>query len=99
MSTRRPAGQGQTALPGPTQHAVRVNETKLLTYTSRDTANWWALFRARGPEHRFVTVSPGFIGSTVDVLCDSREHAEWLRDDLIARGVPKAALGLAERTT
>jgi hypothetical protein len=77
---------------------VRVEETRALTYSTRETANWWALFRSRGPERRFVTVTVGFIGDLVDVLCDSREHAQWLHDNLVDQGIPKAALKITERT-
>jgi hypothetical protein len=74
--------------------AVRVNEVLALTYTSRETANWWVLYRGHGPAERFVIVSASFIGDTVDVLCDDREHAEWLVSYLIERGIPKAALDI-----
>jgi hypothetical protein len=77
--------------------AVRVNEIVALTYTSRDVANWWALYRLRGPTERFQIVDAGFIGDTVDVLCDDREHAEWLCAYLAEHGIPKAALNIATR--
>jgi hypothetical protein len=97
--TRRPGpGQAVLDLPAPQQYAVRVNEVLALTYTSRETANWWVMYRGHGPEQRFVIVSAGFIGDTVDVLCDDREHADWLRDSLIERGIPKAALTITQRT-
>lgn len=94
----RQPGPGQAALdidgqpPARPTVAVRVNEVLALTYTSRETANWWVLYRGHGPEERFVIVTAGFIGDTVDVLCDDREHADWLHGYLIERGVPKAAL-------
>lgn len=96
-----PAGQQQLDIPGtpaprPTP-AVRVNEALALTYTSRDVANWWALYRLRGPTERFQIVSAGFIGDTVDVLCDDHAHALWLHDFLIEQGIPKAALTIVTR--
>jgi hypothetical protein len=96
---RRAAGPGQAVLELPPlpQHAVRVNEVLALTYTTRETENWWAMWRGHGPEQRFVIVTAGFIGDSVDVLCDDREHAEWLHADLIERGIPKAALKIVER--
>lgn len=101
----RPQSTQQTHLdiPGtPTPKpliAVRVNEALALTYTAREAANWWALYRAHGPEKRFVIVTAGFIGDTVDVLCDDQAHAEWLRDDLIERGIPETALKIVRPTT
>jgi hypothetical protein len=85
-------------VPAPRQYAARVNEVLALTYTSRETANWWALYRGHGPAERFAIVSAGFIGDTVDVICDDHEHADWLHGYLIERGIPKAALKITERT-
>lgn len=72
--------------------AVRVNEVVVNLYTPRQTANWWALFRARGPVERFTIVTASIPGDLVDVACDDREDAEWLRDHMIERGIPKTAL-------
>ena len=72
--------------------AVRVNEVVVNLYTPRETANWWALFRARGPRERFTTVTASIPGDLVDVACDNREDAEWLRDHMIEQGIPKTAL-------
>ncbi|MFP8944739.1 hypothetical protein ACLIYM_25350 [Streptomyces fenghuangensis] len=72
--------------------ALRVNEVVALAYTPRDTANWWALYRARGPASRFTVVQATIPGDIVDVACDDLEHAEQLRDLLIEQGIPKTAL-------
>jgi hypothetical protein len=72
--------------------ALRVNEIAALTYTTREAANWWALYRARGPVERFTIVKSYIPGDVVDVACDDRQDAEWLRNHLIAQGIPKSAL-------
>lgn len=72
--------------------ALRVNEASVNLYTPRATANWWALFRAHGPASRFTTITAAIPGDLVDVACDTREDAEWLRDLLIEQGVPPTAL-------
>lgn len=72
--------------------AVRVNEVVVNLYTPRETANWWALFRARGPAGRFTVVTAAIPGDLVDVACDDRADAEWLRDHMIEQGIPKTAL-------
>lgn len=72
--------------------AVRVNEVVVNLYTSRDTANWWALFRARDTAERFTTITASIPGDLVDVACDDRTDAEWLRDHMIERGIPKTAV-------
>lgn len=81
-----------TSLSPVTSAAVRVNEVVVNLYTPRETANWWAIFRARGPASRFTIVTPAIPGDLVDVACDNREDAEWLRDHLIERGIPSTAL-------
>ena len=72
--------------------AVRVEEIRVATYSSRAAADWWTLFRLRGPAERFTTVTPGFPGDVVDVACDDRADAEWLLGHMVAQGIPKAAL-------
>jgi hypothetical protein len=61
-------------------------------YTKRETASWWTLYRARGPAARFTVVTTSVPGDLVDVACDDRADAEWLRDHMIERGIPKTAL-------
>ena len=81
--------------------ALRVEEITALTYTSRETAEWWIRYRDHGPVARFVPVPVpgrvGFPGQLVDVLCDDREHAEWLRSHMIARGIPRSALKIVSQ--
>lgn len=74
--------------------AVRVEEILALTYTSGEAAAWWIRYRDHGPSARFAPVAGriGFPGQLIDVLCDDRGHAEWLRTHLITLGIPKAAL-------
>lgn len=72
--------------------AVRLNEVVVNLYTPRETANWWALFRAHGPAERFTLVTASTPGDLVDVACDNRADAEWLRDHMIERGIPKTAI-------
>jgi hypothetical protein len=72
--------------------AVRVNEVVVNLYTPRATADWWALYRARGPAARFTIVTTSIPGDLVDVACDDRADAEWLRNHMIEQGIPKAAL-------
>lgn len=72
--------------------AVRVNEVVVNLYVPRETANWWALFRARGPAERFTIVTTSIPGDLVDVACDDRSDAEWLRDHMVERGIPRTAL-------
>lgn len=89
----RPAEQATLPL---SRTAVRVNEVKALLYTTRQTANWWTLYRSRGPEERFRTVVVGFPGDVVDVVCDSQEHAHDLMKLLIDRGIPPRALKIVQ---
>lgn len=72
--------------------AVRAEETRALTYSSRAAADWWALFRKRGLAERFTTVQAGFLGDVVDVACDDQDDAEWLLEHMVSQGIPKAAL-------
>lgn len=72
--------------------ALRVNEVVVNCYSPRETANWWALYRAHGPAERFTTITAAIPGDLVDVACDNVEDAEWLRDLLIERGIPRTAL-------
>lgn len=72
--------------------ALRVNEVVVNCYCSREAANWWALYRARGPASRFTTVLAAIPGDLVEVACEDRQDAEWLRDLLVERGIPKTAL-------
>lgn len=72
--------------------ALRVNEVAVNLYSPREAANWWALYRARGPADRFTTVTAAIPGDLVDVACDDAGDAEWLRDLLIERGIPRTAL-------
>lgn len=81
-----------TSPPPAAPAAVRVNEIDINLYTPRATANWWALFRARGPAERFTTVTASIPGDLVDVACDDRTDAEWLCDHMIERGIPKIAV-------
>ncbi|MFD5251308.1 hypothetical protein ACFWM5_00495 [Streptomyces bobili] len=78
--------------PLATPAAVRVNEVVVNLYTSRDTANWWALFRARGPVERFTIITASIPGDLVDVACDDHADAEWLRYHMIEMGIPTTAL-------
>jgi hypothetical protein len=68
-----------------------VNEARVLC-SDRGTSFWWE-FLARRP-HEVTTPSIG--GSMVAVPCDDREHAEWLRDFLTARGLPASALRIQQ---
>jgi hypothetical protein len=72
--------------------ALRVNEVAVNLYSPRATANWWALYRAHGPAERFTTVTAAIPGDLVDVACEDTDDAEWLRDLLIERGIPRTAL-------
>ncbi|MFF8589906.1 hypothetical protein ACF061_00455 [Streptomyces sp. NPDC015220] len=72
--------------------ALRVNEVIVNLYCSRDAASWWALYRARGPHWRFTTVTAAIPGDLVEVACEDIEDAEWLRNLMIERGIPKSAL-------
>jgi hypothetical protein len=72
--------------------ALRVNEVAVNCYSHREAANWWALYRARSPVERFTTVTAAIPGDLVDVACEDGADAEWLRDLLIARGIPRTAL-------
>lgn len=72
--------------------ALRVNEVAVNLYSPREAANWWALYRAHGPATRFTTVTAAIPGDLVEVACEDREDAEWLRDLLIERGIPRTAL-------
>ncbi|GHD70354.1 hypothetical protein GCM10010317_077510 [Streptomyces mirabilis] len=72
--------------------ALRVNEVAVNLYSPREAANWWALYRAHGPAERFTTVTAAIPGDLVDVACEGSDDAEWLRDLLIERGIPRTAL-------
>jgi hypothetical protein len=82
----------------PAPAAVRLNEAVVNLYTPRETANWWALFRAHGPVERFTTVTTSIPGDVVDVACDDRTDAEWLRDHMIEQGIPKTAIKILTRS-
>jgi hypothetical protein len=71
---------------------LRVNEVAVNLYSPREAANWWALYRAHGPAERFTTVTAAIPGDLVDVACEDIDDAEWLRDLLIERGIPRTAL-------
>lgn len=71
---------------------VRVNEAVVNLYCPRETSNWWALFRARGPASRFSVITATIPGDLVEVACEDREDAALFRDLLIEQGVPKTAL-------
>lgn len=76
--------------------ALRVNEVAVNLYSPREAANWWALFRAHGPESRFTTITPAIPGDLVEVACEDVEDAEWLRDLMIERGIPRTALKIVK---
>ncbi|MGW1949995.1 hypothetical protein ACWCRC_37530 [Streptomyces sp. NPDC001940] len=61
-------------------------------YSPREAAGWWALYRARGRADRFTIIATALPGDLVDVACDDREGAEWLRGQMVERGIPKPAL-------
>ena len=90
--TEQLAFDGSLPAPPSAPAAVRVNEVVVHLYTPRATADWWALFRARGPAARFTIVTTSIPGDLVDVACDDRADAEWLRDHMIEQGIPKTAL-------
>lgn len=69
---------------------VIVNECRV--FATRDAADWWSLFRLRGPVSRFRIVTASLGGDLVAVACDDREHADWLSSTLIENGVPKSAI-------
>jgi len=71
---------------------VEVNEVHITLYASRDTANWWATYRQHFDTARFTEVNSCLIGDLVQVACENRDHAQWLHDLLIEKGVAKAAL-------
>lgn len=72
--------------------AVRVNEIKV--FATRTAADWWAMYRLRGPDNRFAVVTATIGGEVVDVACDDREHAEQLLELMVERGVPRTALSI-----
>lgn len=75
-----------------TTPALRLNEVAIFCNTPRETGEWWAHYRAHGPASRFTVVTSALPGDLVDVACEDTDDAEWLRDQLIERGIPKTAL-------
>ncbi|MEU1433997.1 hypothetical protein ABZ438_07850 [Streptomyces sp. NPDC005786] len=70
---------------------LRVDETALGQFATRDGAQRWELMRHRMPD-RFTTVAVRMPGDLVDITCDDRDHAQWLSTLLHSWGVPKSAL-------
>lgn len=70
---------------------LRVDEIGLVLHAPRETRTWWELYRKRHAT-RLTTVTVRMPGDLVDVACDDRAHAQWLHDQLRARGVPQRSL-------
>jgi hypothetical protein len=73
--------------------------------TGADHSNVWVKLRGKaqptGEQERYevwltpaqaLTLKSTLGGAVVSVKCDDREHAEWLRDTAIRKGIPKSAL-------
>lgn len=70
---------------------LRVDEIGIALYAPPETCMWWELFRDR-MAGRITTVEVRMPGDLVDVACDDRQHATWLRTEFRSRGVPQRSL-------
>ncbi|MEV4179911.1 hypothetical protein AB0J28_00510 [Streptosporangium canum] len=82
------------ATPTPEPWCVEVKDIVILS--SRQGVDWWFAYRSRyEPIGRIVHI-PGTAvpqGDHCRVLCDDREHAEWLAAHMVEfGGVPKTAV-------
>lgn len=71
--------------------ALRVDEIGVALHAPRETRVWWELYRRRMAD-RLSTVAVRMPGDLVEIACKDRAHAEWLRDEFRARGVPQISL-------
>lgn len=71
--------------------ALEVNEAKVLA--TGCGVSWWLEYRARfEPIGRVEVITASIGGDRVEVLCDDREHADWLLAHAIGNGIPRSAL-------
>ncbi|MFF0736838.1 hypothetical protein ACFYVK_35155 [Streptomyces chartreusis] len=70
---------------------LQVDEIGIALHAPAETRQWWELFRLRHAA-RLTTVAVRMPGDLVEISCDDRPHAEWLRGELRQRGVPQASL-------
>ena len=70
---------------------LQVDEIGIALHTPAETRQWWELFR-RLHAARLTTVAVRMPGDLVEIDCEDRPHAEWLRAELRSRGVPQISL-------
>lgn len=70
---------------------VEVNEARV--FATVTSADYWSLFRLRGPDSRFRVLTASLGGDLVAVACDDLEDAKWLCGHLVDHGgLPKSAV-------
>ena len=70
---------------------LEVNEAKVLA--TGCGVSWWLDYRSRFERiERIKILTASIGGDRVEVVCDDREHAEWLRGQAVSKGVPRSAL-------
>lgn len=69
-----------------TRYVVEVNECAL--FATQRGIDWWMLFRRRYNTAGRIEDLPPFNpqGNRCRVLCDDREHADWLAEHMVEFG-------------
>jgi hypothetical protein len=68
-----------------------VNECGIFAH--RGGADWWLTYHGRqATTGRITTLAESIAGGHHHVLCESEEHAEWLREHMISQGIHKSHL-------
>jgi hypothetical protein len=71
---------------------LEVNEARLFSIGGEPLL-WWLDYRARyEPIGRIRVVTASIGGDLLRVRCDDREHADWVLQHALGRGVPRSAM-------
>lgn len=76
---------------------LQVDEIGIALHAPAETRQWWEVFRLRYAA-RLTTVAVRMPGDLVEIDCEDRPHAEWLRAEMRSRGVPQASLKIRADT-
>lgn len=79
-------------------HAVTIDVGILAT--NPRGAKWWDDFlTSQRGKQRFTILDLGETHPVVSIRCDHRQHASWLLEHAVRRGVPRHALQLTGQRT
>ena len=75
---------------------LQVDEIGIALHAPVETRQWWELYRRRHAG-RLTTIAVRVPGDLVEIDCEDRAHAEWLRAELRGRGVPQRSLVIKQQ--